>query len=151
MMSGDWIPVSLPGVIRAVLPEAQVISLGGATEASVWSIVYPIETVSPDWASIPYGTPLANQRWHVLDDEMRPPRRSETDPDGVREGLPDRAELTGELEIDRSRRGEIRGDKAEIMADTTRHDRVVRKRRRQRLHDDALVQAIARRFDLEGR
>ncbi len=71
MMSGDWIPVSLPGLIRSVLPEAQVVSLGGATEASVWSIFYPIETISPEWASIPYGYPLANQRWYVLDDEMR--------------------------------------------------------------------------------
>jgi SagB-type dehydrogenase family enzyme len=70
-MSGDWIPVSLPGAIRACLPEAQLVSLGGATEASVWSIFYPIGTVSPEWASIPYGTPLANQRWYVLDDEMR--------------------------------------------------------------------------------
>jgi amino acid adenylation domain-containing protein len=72
MMSGDWIPVSLPGMIRSCLPSAQVISLGGATEASVWSIFYPVETVAPDWASIPYGYPLANQRWYVLDDEMRP-------------------------------------------------------------------------------
>lgn len=71
MMSGDWIPVSLPDALRAQMPGVEVISLGGATEASIWSIYYPVETVSPEWASIPYGYPLANQRWYVLDDEGR--------------------------------------------------------------------------------
>jgi len=67
MMSGDWIPVPLPDRIRAVFPDAQLISLGGATEASIWSISYPIATVDPGWKSIPYGRPLANQEFYVLD------------------------------------------------------------------------------------
>jgi amino acid adenylation domain-containing protein len=72
MMSGDWIPVALPDRIRALLPEAKVISLGGATEASIWSILYPIEEVDPNWKSIPYGRPMLNQRFHVLDSQMEP-------------------------------------------------------------------------------
>ncbi|MBL1082163.1 amino acid adenylation domain-containing protein [Streptomyces actinomycinicus] len=72
MMSGDWIPVTLPGAIAAALPDAQVWSLGGATEASIWSIGYPITGVDPDWTSIPYGRPMRNQRFHVLDRAMRP-------------------------------------------------------------------------------
>ena len=68
MLSGDWIPVSLPGQIRQVAPQARQYSLGGATEASIWSIYHPIESVDPAWSSIPYGKPLANQSWHVLDD-----------------------------------------------------------------------------------
>ena len=67
LLSGDWIPVELPGRIREVAPNAKVVSLGGATEASIWSITYPIETVDPEWVSIPYGRPMANQTWHVLD------------------------------------------------------------------------------------
>ncbi len=42
-LSGDWIPVTLPGRIRERFPGARVISLGGATEATVWSNVFPIE------------------------------------------------------------------------------------------------------------
>ena len=72
MMSGDWIPVDLPGRIRSIAPRAQQISLGGATEASIWSIFYPIHTLQPNWKSIPYGRPLANQTFHVLDEQMRP-------------------------------------------------------------------------------
>ncbi|WP_161974667.1 non-ribosomal peptide synthetase/type I polyketide synthase [Piscinibacter terrae] len=65
-MSGDWIPVSLPDRIRAVLPAAKPISLGGPTETTVWSIYYPIGRVEPEWKSIPYGKPLANRTHHVL-------------------------------------------------------------------------------------
>lgn len=70
LLSGDWIPVSLPDRIRRLAPRARIISLGGATEASIWSIYYPIERVDPTWASIPYGKPLRNQRWHVLNDDL---------------------------------------------------------------------------------
>jgi amino acid adenylation domain-containing protein len=72
MMSGDWIPVALPDRIRAVYPAAQVMSLGGATEASIWSIHYPVGTVPPEWTQIPYGKPLANQTMHVLDQWLEP-------------------------------------------------------------------------------
>ncbi|WP_051722715.1 non-ribosomal peptide synthetase [Streptomyces albus] len=68
LLSGDWIPVGLPDRIRAIAPHARVISLGGATEASIWSICHPVDRTDPDWASIPYGKPLANQSWHILDD-----------------------------------------------------------------------------------
>ncbi|MGH3875888.1 MAG: amino acid adenylation domain-containing protein [Actinophytocola sp.] len=67
LLSGDWVPVDLPDRIRRVAPNARVISLGGATEASIWSIYYPVEAVGPEWTSIPYGRPMANQTWHVLD------------------------------------------------------------------------------------
>ncbi len=42
MLSGDWIPVSLPERIRRLAPRNQLVSLGGATEASIWSIAYEI-------------------------------------------------------------------------------------------------------------
>ncbi|MER6944217.1 amino acid adenylation domain-containing protein [Nonomuraea sp. NPDC000554] len=67
LLSGDWIPLTLPDRIRALAPDAEVISLGGATEGSIWSISYPIGEVDPSWTSIPYGRPLANQTFHVLD------------------------------------------------------------------------------------
>lgn len=71
MLSGDWIPVSLPDRIRAVAPHAQVISLGGSTEASIWSVLYPIGQVDPQWRSIPYGSAMINQRLYVVDANLR--------------------------------------------------------------------------------
>jgi amino acid adenylation domain-containing protein len=72
LLSGDWIPLTLPERLQRLQPGAQVISLGGATEASIWSIFYPVETLDPTWKSIPYGRPLTNQRFYVLNDAFEP-------------------------------------------------------------------------------
>jgi len=73
LLSGDWIPVDLPDRIRAVSDGAvEVIGLGGATEASIWSVLHPIGAVDPQWKSIPYGRPMTHQRMHVLNDRRRP-------------------------------------------------------------------------------
>lgn len=72
MLSGDWIPLSLPHRYRARFPGGAIVSMGGATEASIWSILYPIGEVDPSWPSIPYGKALANQRFYVLDARLAP-------------------------------------------------------------------------------
>jgi amino acid adenylation domain-containing protein len=72
MLSGDWLPVNLPGQVRELSDGAEVYSLGGATEASIWSILYPVGEVGADWKSIPYGRPMVNQRFHVLDEWLEP-------------------------------------------------------------------------------
>ncbi|WLW50146.1 non-ribosomal peptide synthetase [Streptomyces sp. YU58] len=72
MLSGDWIPVNLPDAVRRRCPGLELISLGGATEAAIWSIFHPIGEVPADWHSIPYGKPLANQSFQVLDAALRP-------------------------------------------------------------------------------
>jgi amino acid adenylation domain-containing protein len=72
MLSGDWIPIDLPERIGKFAPHCRLLSLGGATEASIWSIAYLVERVDPVWTSIPYGMPLANQSIHVLDDKFEP-------------------------------------------------------------------------------
>ncbi len=77
MLSGDWIPVGLPAAIRAHCPGLRVASLGGATEAAIWSIWHDVLDVPADAHSIPYGTPLLNQTFPVLDARLR------SCPDGV--------------------------------------------------------------------
>ncbi|NEP34767.1 non-ribosomal peptide synthetase, partial [Moorena sp. SIO3B2] len=72
LLSGDWIPLNLPTQIQSLWPQGQVVSLGGATEASIWSVYYPITTVEPEWKSIPYGKPLVNQSLHVLNHNLDP-------------------------------------------------------------------------------
>jgi acyl-CoA synthetase (AMP-forming)/AMP-acid ligase II/aryl carrier-like protein len=80
-LSGDWIPVTLPDRIRDRFTGARVISLGGATEATVWSNVFPLGRVEPSWTSIPYGRPIENARYHVVDSQSGP--RLEPCPVGV--------------------------------------------------------------------
>ena len=72
LLSGDWIPLSLPEQIQSYWKDVQVVSLGGATEASIWSIIYPIEKIEPHWKSIPYGKPMKNQNFYVLNQAMQP-------------------------------------------------------------------------------
>jgi amino acid adenylation domain-containing protein len=73
LLSGDWVPVSLPGQLRELCRgKVEVVSLGGATEASIWSILYRIGEVDPAWRSIPYGRAMANQRFEVLDSRLEP-------------------------------------------------------------------------------
>jgi amino acid adenylation domain-containing protein len=72
MMSGDTIPISLPAKIRALLPVADQFALGGATEASIWSIIHRIRPNDALRRSIPYGRPMSNQKFYVLDANLRP-------------------------------------------------------------------------------
>ncbi|WP_025691057.1 non-ribosomal peptide synthetase, partial [Paenibacillus zanthoxyli] len=70
LLSGDWIPLSLLGEVRRLNPNMQFVSLGGATEASIWSILYPVDEVKSAWSSIPYGVSMAGQRIYVLNARM---------------------------------------------------------------------------------
>ena len=70
MMSGDWIPVALPDRLRTLSKDLEITSLGGATEGSIWSILYPISEVESEWSSIPYGQAMWNQSFHVLDHRL---------------------------------------------------------------------------------
>ncbi|HLH58393.1 MAG TPA: amino acid adenylation domain-containing protein, partial [Streptosporangiaceae bacterium] len=72
LLSGDWIPVGLPDAVRERLPGLRLISLGGATEASIWSIFHPIGEVDRGLPSIPYGRPLSGQSAEVLDHDLMP-------------------------------------------------------------------------------
>ncbi|SHG61244.1 non-ribosomal peptide synthetase [Massilia sp. CF038] len=70
-LSGDWVPVTLPDRIRACA-DAEVVALGGATEAVIWSNWHPVEQVQPGQTSIPYGRPIQNARYHILDHRLEP-------------------------------------------------------------------------------
>lgn len=71
-LSGDWIPTALPDRIRKYFPNASVISLGGATEGTVWSNFFPIKEVKPEWTSIPYGKPIDNNFFYILNKNLKP-------------------------------------------------------------------------------
>jgi len=67
LLGGDWIPLSQPDRARAAFPRLRFVTAGGATELSIDSTFYPVDTVDPAWRSIPYGRPLANQSALILD------------------------------------------------------------------------------------
>jgi amino acid adenylation domain-containing protein/non-ribosomal peptide synthase protein (TIGR01720 family) len=71
-LSGDWIPLPLPGAMTGTFPGARVIALGGATEAAIWSNSYGVGALAPHWVSVPYGRPIANARYLVLGARLEP-------------------------------------------------------------------------------
>ncbi len=126
-LSGDWIPVTLPDRIRARFPGArgvQIIALGGATEATVWSNVFPVGAVDPAWPSIPYGRPIDNARYHVLDARLSPcpigvPGDLYIGGDCLAEGYAREPELTAQKFIPDPRDGRLyrTGDRARSRPD----------------------------------
>ncbi|MEG4248113.1 amino acid adenylation domain-containing protein [Microcoleus sp. Pol10D4] len=69
-LGGDWIPITLPERLRAIVRECRVVSVGGPTETTLWNIWYPVETVDSSWKSIPYGSPIANTRYYILNERL---------------------------------------------------------------------------------
>ncbi len=123
MLSGDWIPIQLPDKLKSVFPNVKVKSLGGATEAAIWSNYYHVDTVKPEWKSIPYGYPIQNAYYYILDHHLRPV------PDGIHgdlyiggvclaEGYLNRADLTNERFIENPH---IPGDKIYKTGDLAKY------------------------------
>ncbi len=72
LLAGDWVPVTLPDRLKALAEGVELMSLGGPTETTIWDICYAIETVDPGWRSIPYGKPMVNARYDVLNEALEP-------------------------------------------------------------------------------
>jgi acyl-coenzyme A synthetase/AMP-(fatty) acid ligase len=70
-LGGDWIPLHVPAALTELAEHIQVVSVGGPTETTLWNIWYPIGAVDPSWTSVPYGVPIANNRYHILSAELR--------------------------------------------------------------------------------
>ena len=74
MLSGDWIAINLPERFYNISENINsiVVAMGGATEASIWSNYLNVPREIPkDWISIPYGRPLKNQVYRVVDEFCR--------------------------------------------------------------------------------
>lgn len=62
---GDYIKPGVIAELRGLLPSSRLISLGGPTETTIWSIWHDITADDP--LQIPYGRPLPGNRYLVLD------------------------------------------------------------------------------------
>ncbi|MFC4565274.1 amino acid adenylation domain-containing protein [Nocardiopsis mangrovi] len=76
-LGGDWVPPRLVATLRERAPGAEVVSVGGPTETTLWNIWHRVRPEDLERPSIPYGRPIANTAYHVLDE------RGADRPDGV--------------------------------------------------------------------
>lgn len=67
LLSGDWVRPKLFKALRDKTETCRFIALGGATEAGIWSNFYEVDRIEESWNSIPYGNPLANQSFCIID------------------------------------------------------------------------------------
>ncbi|NEZ61532.1 amino acid adenylation domain-containing protein [Leptolyngbyaceae cyanobacterium CCMR0082] len=70
ILGGDWLPVSLASRLKALSPDLNILSIGGPTETTIWNIGYLIQDIDPNWKSIPYGKPMANSKYYILNNNL---------------------------------------------------------------------------------
>ena len=109
--------------VNKLWPECRFVSLGGATEAAIWSVYYEVHILDEPWTSIPYGRPLANQLLRVVnnkgkDSPVGVPGELWIGGYGVAEGYVNEEKLTQErfVKIDGIRWYKT-GDKAQYFQD----------------------------------
>ena len=123
MLSGDWIPLPLFGTTKKLWPNCRFISLGGATEVSIWSVWYEVNELNPEWKSIPYGKALKNQKIKVMDESGKECAVGDAGElwiggTGVAEGYLNQPDLTQErFPIENGERWYRTGDKVRITPD----------------------------------
>lgn len=123
MLSGDWIPLPLFGATKKLWPSVRFISLGGATEVSIWSVWYEVHELQPEWKSIPYGKALLNQKIKVMDEAGKECATGEAGElwiggIGVAEGYLNQPDLTQErFPVENGERWYRTGDKVRMMTD----------------------------------
>ena len=71
MLGGDWVSLDLPRRLARLAPGCRCVVLGGATEASIQSVLFEVNDIDPLWRSIPYGHPMRNQKVRVVDRQER--------------------------------------------------------------------------------
>lgn len=67
---GDWLDPELARKIMTTFPQARLFNVGGPTETTIWNIAHEVAEEDLTGGEIPYGKPIQNTRYHVLDDRM---------------------------------------------------------------------------------
>lgn len=70
MLGGDWLPVTMPSRLRAKFGDVKLMSVGGPTETSLWNISHPVVEADERRRSIPYGKPISNTKYFVMDEHL---------------------------------------------------------------------------------
>ncbi len=68
---GDYIPAVMLGELKNKLPNAEMISVGGPTETTLWNIYHEVTEEDLKKGKIPYGRPISNNAYSIRDEHLR--------------------------------------------------------------------------------
>jgi hypothetical protein len=68
LIGGEAFPTALASKLRRLV-RGQILNMYGPTETTIWSAVYPVESVQN---TVPIGRPVANTTLYILDSHMQP-------------------------------------------------------------------------------
>lgn len=69
-VGGEPVTPTLADRFTAVFNGAKMVSVGGPTETTLWNIMHPIESSDIRKHMIPYGKPISNSQYYVLNESM---------------------------------------------------------------------------------
>ena len=69
-LGGDWISKDTCKQLFSLICGLKIVSVGGPTETTLWNICYPFTEVNDAQKHIPYGRPLSNTKYYIVDDDL---------------------------------------------------------------------------------
>lgn len=69
-LGGDWIKIKTCEKLFSYIKGLQIVSVGGPTETTLWNIWNPFHQVEQEWTSVPYGKPISNTKYYVLNERL---------------------------------------------------------------------------------
>lgn len=69
-IGGEQVTPLLAERFTSLFGNARMVSVGGPTETTLWNIMHPIELSDFQKQRIPYGKPISNSRYYVLNESM---------------------------------------------------------------------------------
>lgn len=72
LLGGEFMKLSLYHRLTGVAPRVSLYNIGGPTETSVWNILHKVEEKDIAQGVIPYGRPIWNTKYYILNEELQP-------------------------------------------------------------------------------
>lgn len=70
LLGGGFMNLSLYKRIKAIAKNVSLYNVGGPTETTIWNIMHKVTDVDIENGLIPYGRPIWNTQYHILDENL---------------------------------------------------------------------------------
>ncbi|SES92613.1 non-ribosomal peptide synthetase [[Clostridium] polysaccharolyticum] len=71
LLGGGFMKISLYDRLRSIAEQVELYNIGGPTETSMWNIIHKVTAQDIKNQRIPYGKPIWNTQYHILDENLQ--------------------------------------------------------------------------------